>query len=157
MKSGGPKSNSKRSRQRTAGQQSSAVGKNLEQQYLYLFQLREKVSSLTKKAAVAKRRKTIANEVARPIRARETGHISAQAIQQYRRVAKIWPVADEILSTSYPAHRVERDSVGLGRMNDLGTSLIVGGAISQRINFSAAVQLKGKRATIEEAQERPEY
>jgi hypothetical protein len=155
MKSGGPKSNSKRSRQRTAGQQSSAVGKNLEQQYHYLFQLREKVSSLTKKAAVAKRRKKIANEVARPIRARETGHISAQAIQRYRR---IWPVADEILSTSYLAHRVERDSVGLGRMNDLGTSLIVGGAISlQRINFSAAVQLKGKRATIEEAQERPEY
>jgi hypothetical protein len=62
MKSRGPKSNGKKGRQqRTAGQQSSAAGKNLKQQYQELLQLREKVSSLTKKAAVSRRQPTQKN------------------------------------------------------------------------------------------------
>jgi hypothetical protein len=62
MKSRGPKSNGKKGRQRrTARQQSSAAGKNLEQQYQELLQLREKVSSLTKKAAVSRRQPTQKN------------------------------------------------------------------------------------------------
>jgi hypothetical protein len=56
MKSDGPKSHRKKSRQRhTAGQQTS-VGQNLEQQYQELVQLREKVRSLTKKAVGGRRR-----------------------------------------------------------------------------------------------------
>jgi hypothetical protein len=70
MKSGGPKSNGKKGRQqRAAGQQASAAGKNLEQQYQELLQLREKVSSLTKKSASGRpqpKQKKIAIEVARP-------------------------------------------------------------------------------------------
>jgi hypothetical protein len=55
MKASGPKSNGKKGRQRTARQQSSAAGKNVEQQYQELLQLREKVSSLTKKAVSSRR------------------------------------------------------------------------------------------------------